>query len=97
MAHLAGVRDHMVPGPTYGTYGGGQSYSYYHPEDVLQAVAAIADGRVEVEPIWRTDTPEGRQAEYWSRLRLRLTIIMVTAGFVGLPLALVLYDVFVRK
>ncbi|GAA3042991.1 hypothetical protein GCM10020229_62770 [Kitasatospora albolonga] len=77
VAHLAGVRSHTVPGPTYGTYGAGQDHPYYHPEDVPLAAVAIAEGRVEVESVWRTDTPDGRRAECWRRFRLRLAITLV--------------------
>ncbi|MGW4651492.1 hypothetical protein [Kitasatospora sp. NPDC004289] len=61
------------------------------------AAVAIAEGRVEVESIWRTDTPDGRRAEYWSRFRLRLTVTLALALLVGLPLVGVLYEVFVRE
>ncbi|MFJ9842374.1 hypothetical protein ACIRYZ_18195 [Kitasatospora sp. NPDC101155] len=104
VAHLAGVRSHMIPGKDYGTYGKGQDSYYYHPGDVQRAAVAISEGRVDVPSIWRTDTPDGRRAEYWSRFRLRLTItifLVWLGGGLGLmawylvPLA---YEVlFVRK
>lgn len=76
--------------PIRGGGGGG-------PEEVPLAAVAIAEGRVEVESIWRTDTPDGRRAEYWSRFRLRLTVTLALALLVGLPLVGVLYEVFVRE
>lgn len=39
----------------------------------------VAEGRVDLPPVWRTDTPDGRRAEHWSRFRRRLTCTVVLA------------------
>jgi hypothetical protein len=53
---------------SYGTWGPSTS-QVYHSEDVLHLADALANGTASVDPSWRTDTPQGRQA----RLREQLT------------------------
>ncbi|MFF1560855.1 hypothetical protein [Streptomyces sp. NPDC058279] len=44
-----------------------------------RAAAAIVEGRVDIPSVWRTDTPDGWRAEYWSRFGFRLTCTVVLA------------------
>lgn len=86
-ASRAGVRYRVVQGRSRGTYGADPTYHLFHPGDVRQAATAMAEGRVDLPPLWRTDTPEGQRAERWSRFRFNATclvILLVAAGLLGL-------------
>lgn len=83
VARQAKVRRYHEPGESYGTYGQGQGRDYYHPGDVRQTATAIAEGRLDIPSLWRTDTPDGRRAVYWSRFRLRLTITIILIWLFG--------------
>ncbi|MFG2824767.1 hypothetical protein ACGFX4_35715 [Kitasatospora sp. NPDC048365] len=57
-----------------------------------QAAAAVVEGRIDIPSVRRTDTPDGRRAEFWNRLGERVTctiaMIMVLGGLallVGSP------------
>ncbi|MFE0654487.1 hypothetical protein ACFVZH_38760 [Streptomyces sp. NPDC059534] len=78
-AGRADVRVRRFGGESRGTYGAAPTYYHYHPGDVRRAATAIAEGRVDIPSVWRTDTPDGRRAEYWSRFRLRLTCAIFLA------------------
>ncbi|MFF4540007.1 hypothetical protein [Streptomyces aureus] len=78
-AGRADVRIRRYGGESRGTYGAAPTYYSYHPGDVRRAATAIAEGRVDIPSIWRTDTPDGRRAEYWGRFRFRLTCGVVLA------------------
>ena len=39
----------------------------------------IAEGRVDIPSVRRTDTPDGQRAECWGRFRSRLTCTVVLA------------------
>ncbi|MER7763115.1 hypothetical protein [Streptomyces sp. NPDC097619] len=43
---------------------------------------AIAEGRVDLLPEWRTDTPEGRRVEFWGTLVARVfgTLLLVVVA-----------------
>ncbi|MEV8097943.1 hypothetical protein [Kitasatospora sp. NPDC085879] len=90
-AGRADVRVRQVGGESRGTYGAAPTYYYYHPGDARQAATAIAEGRVDIPSVWRTDTPDGRRAECWSRFRFRLTCGVLLA-LVLLVLGLAVYD-----
>ncbi|MFF2361213.1 hypothetical protein ACFVU0_00610 [Streptomyces sp. NPDC058122] len=91
-ARRADVRVRQYGGESRGTYGAAPTFYSYHPGDARRAATAIAEGRVDIPSVWRTDTPEGRRAEYWSRFRFRLTCAVVLA-FALFILGLVLYSV----
>ncbi|MFE1228773.1 hypothetical protein [Streptomyces sp. NPDC058745] len=90
-ARRADVRVRQYGGESRGTYGAAPTYYHYHPEDVRRAATAITEGRIDIPTVWRTDTPDGRRAENWSRLRLRLTCAVLLAPIL-LPLALAIYQ-----
>ncbi|MFJ9520990.1 hypothetical protein ACIRPK_22390 [Kitasatospora sp. NPDC101801] len=90
-AGRADVRIRQFGGESRGTYGAAPTYYHYHPGDVRRAAAAFAEGRVDIPSVWRTDTPDGRRAEYWSRFRFRLTCAVMLA-LVLLLLGLAVYD-----
>ncbi|MGW1964664.1 hypothetical protein ACWCPD_31010 [Streptomyces sp. NPDC001935] len=73
------VRVRRYGGESRGTYGAAPTFYSYHPGDVRRAATAMAGGRVDIPSVWRTDTPDGRRAEYWSRFRFRLTCAVVLA------------------
>ncbi|MER6561334.1 hypothetical protein ABT300_27100 [Streptomyces sp. NPDC001027] len=78
-AHRADVRVRRYGGESRGTYGAAPTYYSYHPGDARRAATAIAEGRVDIPAVWRTDTREGQRAEYWGRFRFRLTCTVVLA------------------
>ncbi|MGW3911944.1 hypothetical protein ACWEBX_10500 [Streptomyces sp. NPDC005070] len=78
-AGRADVRVRRYGGESRGTYGAAPTFYSYHPGDVRRAATAIAEGRVDIPSVWRTDTADGRRAEYWSRFRFRLTCAVVLA------------------
>ncbi|WP_327257160.1 hypothetical protein [Streptomyces sp. NBC_01244] len=85
------VRVRRFGGESRGTYGAAPTYYSYHPGDVRRAAAAIAEGRVDIPSVWRTDTPNGRRAEYWSRFAFRLTCSL-TLALLLLGLGLLVYE-----
>ncbi|MFJ7206118.1 hypothetical protein ACIQWR_21600 [Streptomyces sp. NPDC098789] len=91
-AGRADVRTRRYGGESRGTYGAAPTYYDYHPGDVRRAAAAITEGRVDIPSVWRTDTPEGRRAEFWSIFRFRLTCGVVLA-LVLLVLGLVVHEI----
>jgi len=91
-AHRADVRPRRYGGESRGTYGAAPTYYDYHPGDARRAATEIVEGRVDIPAVWRTDTPEGRRAEFWSRFRFRLTCGVVLA-LVLLVLGVAVYDV----
>lgn len=72
-AGCAGVGVRRFGGESRGTYEAAPTYCSYHPGDARRAATAIAEGRVDIPPVWRTDTPEGPAGGARSRLRWRLT------------------------
>ncbi|MEV6195715.1 hypothetical protein AB0M19_25310 [Streptomyces sp. NPDC051920] len=91
-AGRAEVRVRQYGGESRGTYGAAPTFYSYHPEDVRRAATAIAEGRVDIPSVWRTDTPDGRRAEYWSRFRFRLSCTFALT-LVLLILGLAVYTV----
>jgi hypothetical protein len=91
-AHRADVRTRRYGGESRGTYGAAPTYYDYHPGDARRAATEIVEGRVDIPAVWRTDTPEGRRAEFWSRFRFRLTCGVILALFL-LALGAAVYDV----
>ncbi|MFF8868133.1 hypothetical protein ACF08B_39575 [Streptomyces sp. NPDC015139] len=59
-----------------GTYGAALTFYDYHPDDVQRAATAIAEGRLDIPAVWRTDTRVGRRVEYWSTFLSRLTMLI---------------------
>ncbi|MFF9147407.1 hypothetical protein ACF1BN_21375 [Streptomyces sp. NPDC014861] len=72
VAHLAGVRVRRSGGDSRGTYGAAPTIYHFHPGDVRRAAEDIAEGRVDIPTVYRTDTPDGRRAEFWSKLLIRV-------------------------
>ncbi|KDN82201.1 hypothetical protein [Kitasatospora cheerisanensis] len=85
-ARRAGIRVRAIGGESRGTYGAAPVFYRYHPGDVRRAAAELAERRIDLPPAWRTDTPEGRRAEFWTRLGARvtgvLTLALLLAGLV---------------
>ncbi|MFE5792262.1 hypothetical protein ACFQ8C_06730 [Streptomyces sp. NPDC056503] len=90
-ARQAGVRTRKFGGESRGTYGAAPNYYHYHPADVRRAAADLAEGRLDLPPHWRTDTPEGRRAERRSRLRLRLSCVVYLSPLLFV-LVIMVYD-----
>ncbi|MEU4273293.1 hypothetical protein [Streptomyces sp. NPDC026092] len=54
-----------------------------------RAAPAIAEGSVDIPSDWRTDTPDGRRAEFWGVLIARVAgTLAIAALLVGLFLGL---------
>ncbi|MEU8775550.1 hypothetical protein [Streptomyces sp. NPDC048606] len=88
-AYRAGVRVRRVSGRSLGTWGAEPTRYYFHPEDVRGAASAIAEGRVDLPADWRTDTPEGRRAEFRGLLIARVAgTLAIAALLIGLCLIL---------
>lgn len=65
------------------------TFYHFHPGDVRRAAPAIAEGRVDIPSDWRTDTPDGRRAEFWGALSARVAITLFIAALLcGLLLGL---------
>ncbi|MFD7450619.1 hypothetical protein [Kitasatospora sp. NPDC059827] len=71
------VRSHV--GESRGTYGSAPGWSTYRAEDMRRAAPDIVEGRIDIPPLWRTDTREGRRAQFWEDLRLTLTCLVPVA------------------
>ena len=65
VADLAGVTYHVSGGALRGrgVYGAGPSFTYFAPQDVERVGRDLREGRLELDPSWLTDSPEGRKAE----------------------------------
>ncbi|MGW9594972.1 hypothetical protein ACWHLZ_32290 [Streptomyces chartreusis] len=71
-ARRADVRVRRSGGASRGTWGAEPTFYHFHPEDVRRAAPAIAEGHVDIPSNWRTDTPDGRRAEFWGTLSARV-------------------------
>ncbi|MFB7278919.1 hypothetical protein ACFCZV_17550 [Streptomyces hydrogenans] len=91
VAHLADVRVRRSGGESRGTYGAAPTVYHFHPGDVRRAARDIAEGRVDVPTVYRTDTPDGRRAEFWRTLLNRVLGTL----FLAVLLASVLMLLFV--
>ncbi|MFB6583193.1 hypothetical protein ACFCYC_38260 [Streptomyces sp. NPDC056402] len=83
VAYRADVRVRRVGGKDRGTWGAEPTIYYFHPGDVHRAAPAIAEGRVDIPSDWRTDTPDGRRAEFWGMLIARVAGTLVIAALLG--------------
>ncbi|MFB6559623.1 hypothetical protein ACFCYH_12170 [Streptomyces sp. NPDC056400] len=83
VAYRADVRVRRVGGEDRGTWGAEPTIYYFHPGDVHRAAPAIAEGRVDIPSDWRTDTPDGRRAEFWGMLIARVAGTLVIAALLG--------------
>ncbi|MEV6397113.1 hypothetical protein AB0M39_20420 [Streptomyces sp. NPDC051907] len=89
VARRADVRVRRFGGASRGTWGAEPTFYYFHPGDVRRAAPAIAEGRVDIPSDWRTDTPDGRRAEFWGVLTARVAgALAIMALLVGLFLFL---------
>ncbi|MFI9122482.1 hypothetical protein ACIGW0_24365 [Streptomyces bikiniensis] len=79
VACRADVRVRRVGGESRGTWGTEPTFHYFHPGDVRRAAPAIAEGTVDVPSDWRTDTPDGRRAEFWGVLSTRIAVTLLIA------------------
>ncbi|GGY82124.1 hypothetical protein [Streptomyces omiyaensis] len=88
VAHLADVRVRRSGGESRGTYGAAPTIYHFHPEDVRRAAQDITEGRVDIPTVYRTDTPDGRRAEFWNRLLFRvlgtILLAMTAASILGI-------------
>ncbi|RSS78579.1 hypothetical protein [Streptomyces sp. WAC06614] len=82
-ARRAGVRVRIIRGKSRGTWGAEPTLYHFHPGDVRRAAPAVTEGRVDIPSDWRTDTPDGRRAEFWGTLIARVAITLVMAAFLG--------------
>ncbi|MES4891676.1 hypothetical protein [Streptomyces sp. NPDC096012] len=72
VAHRTDVRVRSFGGASRGTWGAEPTFHYFHPGDVRRVASVIADGHVDIPSGWRTDTPDGRRAEFWGALSARV-------------------------
>ncbi|MER6678239.1 hypothetical protein [Streptomyces sp. NPDC000983] len=79
VAYRADVRVRRVGGESRGTWGAEPTFHYFHPGDVHRAAPAIAEGSVDIPSDWRTDTPDGRRAEFWGVLSARVAVTLFIA------------------
>ncbi|GGW66844.1 hypothetical protein GCM10010503_50150 [Streptomyces lucensis JCM 4490] len=86
VAELGSVPYELRGGRSRGTYGAEPTYRCFAPDDVRRVTDALRDGSLVPDPSWRTDTPEGREAERRERRSGRL----VDGLFFGPVLLLVL-------
>ncbi|MFG2339508.1 hypothetical protein [Streptomyces yangpuensis] len=70
-------------GKTWARGGAEPTTYYFHPGDVRRAAPTIAEGRVDIPSDWRTDTPDGRRAEFWGLLIARVAGTLVIAALLG--------------
>jgi len=89
VARRADVRVRSFGGASRGTWGAEPTFYYFHPGDVRRAAPAIAEGQVDIPSDWRTDTPDGRRAEFWGALIARVAgTLFIAAVLCGLFLCL---------
>ncbi|MER5949518.1 hypothetical protein ABT127_26050 [Streptomyces sp. NPDC001904] len=89
VARRADVRIRSFGGASRGTWGAEPTFYHFHPGDVRRAAPAISEGHVDIPSNWRTDTPDGRRAEFWGTLSARVVGTLFLAVLVcGLLLIL---------
>lgn len=89
VARRADVRVRSFGGASRGTWGAEPTFYYFHPGDVHRAAPAVAGGDVDIPSDWRTDTPDGRRAEFWGTLIARVAgTLVIAAVLCGLLLIL---------
>ncbi|MEU1519169.1 hypothetical protein ABZ490_44755 [Streptomyces sp. NPDC005811] len=89
VARRADVRVRSFGGASRGTWGAEPTFYSFHPGDVRRAAPAIAAGHVDIPSDWRTDTPDGRRAEFWGALIARVAgTLFIAAVLCGLFLCL---------
>ncbi|MFI5761931.1 hypothetical protein ACIA8F_13425 [Streptomyces sp. NPDC051563] len=93
-AHLADVRVRTYGGASRGTWGAEPTFYSFHPGDVQRAAEAIAEGRVDIPSALRTDTADGRRAEFWGTLSARVAGTLLLAALLGALLMLLYLVVF---
>lgn len=84
VADRAGVRYRVRLPYHYPTGGRGSPIYSFDAEDARRAAPDIVNGAVEVDPAWRTDTPEGRRIH----LRRQLRFFLAVTGYLS-PLIIV--------
>jgi hypothetical protein len=76
IARDTGVECIARGGQVHGTGGFSASRYFFYADDVYRVAPDVVEGRIEVDPTWRTDTPEGRKIYRWDRFK-------AVAGFIG--------------
>ncbi|MEU9865533.1 hypothetical protein AB0D99_32155 [Streptomyces sp. NPDC047971] len=83
VARRADVRLRSFGGASRGTWGADPTTHHFHPEDVRRAAPAIAEGSIDIPSDWRTDTPDGRRAEFWGVLSTRIALTLFLTALAG--------------
>ncbi|MFJ7206168.1 hypothetical protein ACIQWR_21855 [Streptomyces sp. NPDC098789] len=68
---------------------GESTWRTYHPADVARVAGAIADGTAELQPHWRSDTPEAKLLDQRLR-RKNLPGAIGCALLIAVPLAIII-------
>jgi hypothetical protein len=79
VADRAGVKYRVQLAYHYPSGGRGSPTYSFDAVDAHRAAADILKGAIEVDPTWRTDTPEGRRIHY----RNRLKHLLIVAGYLS--------------
>jgi hypothetical protein len=75
IADQAGVTYKVRPAYQYRTGGQGSPTYFFDSADAHRVAPDIVRGSIEIDPTWRTDTPEGRRIHRRDRIKLGLIII----------------------
>jgi len=81
VAAAQGIRCETRTG--YGTWGPSTS-RVYHAGDVLDLADALGNGTASIDPRWRTDTRQGRQAQLREQLAGCGCLLLIVLVFVAL-------------
>ncbi|MFJ8106480.1 hypothetical protein [Streptomyces sp. NPDC096132] len=63
VAILADIPYEVRHGESRGIYGGDPPTCRFSPEEARRVALDLREGRLEIDPSWLPDTPEGREAE----------------------------------
>ncbi|HET9168116.1 MAG TPA: hypothetical protein VFN97_01735 [Actinospica sp.] len=90
VADQAGVRYRTVASYNYPVGGQGPPTCYYDAEAARRLAPEIRAGLVEVDPAWRTDTPEGRRLLYRGRAKAALIVLAALSPFIAILLSILI-------
>ncbi|MER6082435.1 hypothetical protein [Streptomyces sp. NPDC001833] len=93
VADRAGVKYRVHYGYNYPVGGRGSPMYSFDAADARRVAPDVIGGVIDVDPTWRTDTPEGHRIHRWNRLKLFLSVTAylspLLAAFVLLIIAFV--------
>ncbi|MGW7824671.1 hypothetical protein ACWGLF_42940 [Streptomyces puniciscabiei] len=83
VADRAGVKYRVHYGNNHRVGVRGSPMYSFDAADARRVAPDVIDGVIEVDPTWRTDTPEGRRIHRWNRLKLFLSVTGYLSPFIA--------------